>query len=48
LPPRETEHAFETIYFAAQRLHIDRDDPRAAADIILMNDDAVQTHCEIS
>jgi uridine kinase len=45
LSPHETERAFEKIYFAAQRLHIDRDDPRGAADIILMNDEAVQTNC---
>jgi uridine kinase len=38
LPPRETEQAFEKIYFPAQRIHIERDDPRAAADIVLFND----------
>lgn len=40
LSPRETEHAFETIYFPAQRIHFDRDDPRRQADIILVNDPA--------
>jgi len=40
LPPAETEHAFETIYFPAQKIHFDRDDPRRAADLILHNDDS--------
>jgi uridine kinase len=39
LPPRETQYAFETIYFPAQRIHLDRDDPRRVADLILHNDD---------
>jgi uridine kinase len=38
LPPAETIRAYETIYFAAQRLHLERDRPRAAADLILLND----------
>jgi uridine kinase len=38
LPPRETKLVFETIYFAAQQIHRDRDDPRGAADIIHSND----------
>jgi len=40
LPPAETQHAFETIYFPAQRIHIDRDDPRTTANLILHNDDS--------
>jgi uridine kinase len=40
LPPTETQYAFETIYFPAQRIHLDRDDPRRAADFILHNDDS--------
>jgi uridine kinase len=40
LPPSETQHAFETIYFLAQRIHIDRDHPRTTADLILHNDDS--------
>ena len=40
LPPTETQYAFETIYFPAQRIHLDRDDPRRAADLILNNDDS--------
>jgi uridine kinase len=40
LPPDETQHAFETIYFPAQEIHLDRDDPRKAADLILRNDDS--------
>jgi uridine kinase len=40
LPPAETIHAYETIYFPAQRLHFELDAPMQAADIILDNDDA--------
>jgi uridine kinase len=40
LQPAETQHAFETIYFPAQGIHLDRDDPRRAADLILRNDDS--------
>lgn len=40
LPPAQTQHAFETIYFPAQRIHFDRDDPRQAADFTLHNDDS--------
>ena len=39
LPTAETQYSFETIYFPAQRIHLDRDDPRRAADLILHNDD---------
>jgi uridine kinase len=38
LPPAETQHAFETIYFPAQRIHIERDNPRESADYIFAND----------
>jgi uridine kinase len=38
LPPEETIHAYETIYFPAQRIHLERDNPRAAATAILIND----------
>jgi uridine kinase len=38
LPPEETVRAYETIYFPAERLHFERDDPRAAADLTLDND----------
>jgi uridine kinase len=37
LPPTETIRAFETIYFPAQRIHLARDNPRDAADIIFLN-----------
>jgi uridine kinase len=39
LPPAETIKAFETIYFPAQRVHLDRDKPREAADCIVTNDE---------
>lgn len=38
LPPAETIRAYETIYFPAQQIHFDRDNPRAAADLIIKND----------
>jgi uridine kinase len=38
LPPDETVHAFETIYFPAEHFHFERDDPKASADLILIND----------
>ena len=39
LPPTETQNAFEMIYFPAQWIHIERDDPCGDADIIFMNDE---------
>jgi uridine kinase len=38
LPPEETVHAYRTIYFPAQEIHIRRDNPKAAATFILNND----------
>jgi uridine kinase len=38
LPPDETRRAFETIYFPAQRIHMEADRPRDAAHYILQND----------
>jgi uridine kinase len=38
LSEEETVRDYERIYFAAQRLHLARDDPRAAADLIIDND----------
>lgn len=38
LPPAETIRAFQTIYFPAQRIHYERDNPRAAADFVIDND----------
>ena len=37
LRPTETIRAFKTIYFPAQRIHLARDNPRDAADIIFLN-----------
>jgi uridine kinase len=37
LPEAETVAAYERIYFAAQKLHFARDNPRAAADLIISN-----------
>ncbi len=38
LPPAATIRAYETIYFPAQRIHFDLDNPRDSADLILNND----------
>jgi len=38
LPPAETQYSFETIYNPAQRIHLDRDNPREAADCIFENE----------
>lgn len=38
LPEAETIAAYRTIYFPAQELHFARDDPKAAATLILGND----------
>jgi uridine kinase len=38
LPPSETTKAYQTIYFPAQRLHFQRDEPRRLADGIVLND----------
>jgi len=38
LPPGETVRAFRTIYLPAQEIHFARDDPRAAADLVVVND----------
>lgn len=38
LPPEEAVRDYETIYFPAQRLHFERDDPKAFADFVLVND----------
>jgi len=38
LPPDETRRAFETIYFPAQRIHLERDRPFDAVDLFFAND----------
>lgn len=38
LPPEETIRAYRTIYFPAQEIHFERDDPRSAATMIVNND----------
>jgi len=38
LSPAETVEAYQTIYFPAQEIHLLRDDPRGAADLIVTND----------
>ena len=41
LPPDETRRAYETIFFPAQHLHFTRENPHAAADFIINNDQAL-------
>jgi len=38
LSPAATARAYRTIYFPAQRIHLERDDPRGSADLLLPND----------
>jgi uridine kinase len=38
LPPEDTVAAYRTIYFPAQEIHFERDNPRAAATAIINND----------
>ena len=38
LPPDATVRAYKTIYFPAQNIHFQRDDPKAAATLIVNND----------
>ena len=38
LPPATTIRAYTTIYFPAQRIHLNRDHPRDSADLIIKND----------
>lgn len=42
LSPAETIHDYNTIYFPAQRIHFDRDDPRSSADLIVINDTRIE------
>jgi len=43
-PPPATIRAYETIYFPAQRIHMDRDHPRDAADLVIDNDPNLSRH----
>jgi uridine kinase len=43
LSPQETIRAYETIYFPAQRIHFERDDPRSAAALVMVNDPRLET-----
>jgi uridine kinase len=45
LPPAETIAAYETIYFPAQRIHFDRENPRGSADLILDNNFCSARRC---
>ena len=38
LPPPETIRAYETLYFPAQKIHMNHDSPRDSADLIIEND----------
>ncbi len=41
LPPEETVKAYRTIYFPAQEIHLERDDPRSEAHLVIRNDEAL-------
>ena len=41
LPPADTIRAYETIYFPAQKIHFQRDDPKSAATMILDNNQSM-------
>jgi uridine kinase len=43
LPRDEVVSAYETIYFPAQRIHLERDDPRSFAAAVLINDPRLAT-----
>lgn len=43
LPPEETVRAFRTIYLPAQEIHFARDDPKGAADFVVVNDPRLET-----
>ena len=38
LSPETTQNAYENIYFPAQRIHFELDDPETSADILIAND----------
>jgi uridine kinase len=42
LPPEETVRAFRTIYLPAQEIHVARDDPKRAADLVVVNDPSLE------
>ena len=42
LPAEQTIAAYASIYFPAQLVHFERDDPRSAADVTLVNDPRLQ------
>jgi len=41
LAAEETTRAYHTIYFPAQKIHFERDQPKEAADLVLVNDPAL-------
>lgn len=45
LPPAKTIAAYETIYFPAQEIHFNKDNPRVAADLIYDNNPYAIEHC---
>jgi uridine kinase len=42
LPPAETTRVYEEIYFAAQRIHLAQDDPRAIANLVIATDSSLE------
>jgi len=44
LSPEELHHDYDTIYFAAQRLHFEKDNPQKMADYIFNNEDELENN----
>ena len=48
LPPEATVRAFRTIYLPAQEIHFERDHPKRAADLIVVNDPRLESSDAVS
>lgn len=48
LPPAKTIAAYGATYFPAQEIHFNKDNPRAAADLIYDNDPYAIEHCSLA
>ena len=47
LPADETTRAYETIYFPAQRIHLERDNARDRADVLFVNDPRISDRSDM-
>ena len=46
LSPEETVSAYRTVYFPAQEIHFERDDPKGSAHLVLSNDETLMPEPE--